>query len=171
MHEKYSGTVFESTLDGTITGGAIYFNGKQTWKIEPSNIEHVSTKCLVQRNGSNIYSLLFLKYENSRVNYESYNFSTENFSTYCDACGEVLESCSCIRCPQCQESMAYCDCQPYEGCEYCHQDPCKCAICKDCGKNEPECSCSKCPVCSNKMSNCLCNSSSGGGTSILFGRK
>lgn len=147
MHEKYSGTVFESTLDGSIIGGAIYSKGEKTWMIEPENIEHVSSKCLVQRNGSNILSLLILNYNNTRANYEGWNSSAENFSIYCDACGEIVDSCSCIRCPKCEERLPYCNCLPYDGCcEWCHQDPCKCAICKTCGKKEPECTCPP-PIC------------------------
>ncbi len=145
MHEKYSGTVFESDLDGTIIGGAIYFNGKKTWTIQPENIEHFSTKCLVQRNGSNMFSILFLNLANTRANFEGYDYGENSFVTFCDGCVQPLDNCECTRCPTCQERMADCECEPNTGCEYCSSDPCRCEICVNCGNKKPECTCPPVP--------------------------
>lgn len=128
MHEKYSGTMFESDLDGTITSGAIYFNGRKTWKIESGNFVNGNNKCLVVKTVNNAYSISI----GNSVLTRSYSGDNEYTpsSESCKYCGYV--DCLCPECPTCHGNKNECDCDRGP-CVICGCWPC------DCGKDGPSC--------------------------------
>ena len=86
MHEKYSGTMFESNLDGTITSGAIYYNGRKTWEIEPRFFINGNNKCLVVKTVNNAYSISIGNSGLTRTFSGDNEFSSSSSS--CKYCGE-----------------------------------------------------------------------------------
>lgn len=121
MHEKYSGTVFESTLDGTIIGGAIYFNGNKTWNIEPENFVDGNSHCLVVKTVNNAYSISIGNGGLTR----DYNLDNELYlwSSICLYCSS--EPCLCPECPTCHGNKNACNCDRGP-CVVCHCYPCEC---------------------------------------------
>lgn len=155
LNGNFSGVYIESTTEGAIIGGEIYYAGKITRYIQPT----AAIKCgrtYAQRSKDGNFSISFVDNGSTRTSSIDYNPDNESFNwDFCNYCH--ANPCVCGVCSNCDKDFSDCKCtEDPMFCIDCERSPCECLLCMKCNKKTSECTCSgkdcicSCSVCQGK---------------------